>query len=176
MRRIKSLLLGSLAIITIPLGSLAQTSSAEAATNPSSEVTAYAKQYGGEQISANQIAWQAGKVVMTFPTSGASRALAPGEKVAQGTANCPSGWSCLYAASNFDGRRLQFFDCGFQSLSNYGFRDMATSWHNAQSAFTTVVYDVINNQRIALWFESPGARSSNVGAANNDRADVIEAC
>ncbi|MFF3401494.1 peptidase inhibitor family I36 protein [Streptomyces sp. NPDC002659] len=49
-----------------------------------------------------------------------------------GTANCPSGWVCIYEHSNFDGRRLQFSDEYWMSLAPYGFERMTSSWHNNQ--------------------------------------------
>lgn len=95
---------------------------------------------------------------------------------------CPySGWTCFYQDSNFNGytcasgptsctsggRMLEFQSCGWQSLATYGFSGQTSSWINDTSTYVSV-YDGSGTQ---LWSEAPGALSSYVGAANNDRAD-----
>jgi hypothetical protein len=138
-----------------------------------------AKSPGGKQISANQVAWNDGKVVLTIPLAGERSARAAGEPVTTlGTANCPYTWTCLYEHANFDGRRLQFSACGYiQDLGAYGFSDMATSWHNNQTPGTrTWVYNWTGSWT-QIWVEGGApSKSTNVGAGNNDRADGIRAC
>ncbi len=41
--------------------------------------------------------------------------------------DCPSGYVCLWANSNFTGRRLQWSAHGTKTLGQYGFRDKASS-------------------------------------------------
>jgi hypothetical protein len=45
---------------------------------------------------------------------------------------CPSGWFCFYKDINFNGRKLQFFDCSLdgvmQYFAIYGFGNQTSSW------------------------------------------------
>jgi hypothetical protein len=153
--------------------------SGDAVTLALTEATAaHALRYGGKQTAVNEVSWQNGRVVMTFPMPGSSRALSVGEQpVTAGTANCPTRYSCLYAAMNFDGRRLQFADCYQQSLRDFGFENQTTSWHsNKPRDVHSRVYDDDSGIRVTLWTSQGGARSSNVGAVKNDRADLILPC
>lgn len=52
---------------------------------------------------------------------------------AAGVPACPSGWFCLYADTNGDGRQLQFRDEYWQYLSRWGFDRQTSSWRNAQA-------------------------------------------
>ena len=120
---------------------------------------------GGVQTSANEIAWRDGAVVMTFPN------VQQGEFTTLAVANCPSGSFCFWDAANFEGRRLQFSDCGRQDLGDYGFRNRATSWQNTTASRVNVYQsDAIDD---LLWTMAPRGRSANVGAADNDRADYF---
>ncbi len=153
---------------------------AQAATSVQGQVDdVLAKSPGGKQIGVNEVAWHGGKVVLTIPLPGRQRALAAGEPATTlGTANCESAWTCLYEHANFDGRRLRFSDCGYvQDLGAYGFSDMTTSWHNNQTMKArTWVYNWTGSWT-QLWVEGTApAQSTNVGAANNDKADGIKAC
>lgn len=117
----------------------------------------------GTQISANQIAWRDGTVIMTFPSD---------DIAVQGTADCPAGWFCFWADAGFEGRRLQFSDCGQQDLGDWAFRNKTSSWQNTTGSRVEVwQYDLINDK---LWTEQPRSSSSWVGSANNDRADYFK--
>lgn len=135
---------------------------------------------GGRQISANQIAWENGTVVLTFPRPGERAARGADEPVtAKGTANCPYTWTCLYEKESWEGRRLMFTECGYiQDLGDYDFNDKATSWHNNQTkGIRTTVYDWDGNNWDELWTESRApSLSSHVSRADDDRADGILAC
>jgi hypothetical protein len=131
----------------------------------------------------------ANRVEATTGTTGTT-AVMPGASTAQSLMTtttlyrygCPySGWTCFYQDSNFNGytcvsgptscssgaRMLEFQSCGWQSLATYGFSDQTSSWVNDTSSYVSV-YDGSGSQ---LWSEAPGALSSYVGDANNDRAD-----
>ncbi|WP_371575374.1 hypothetical protein [Streptomyces sp. NBC_01314] len=133
---------------------------------------------GGEQIGVNQVAWRDGKAVMTFPLPGEKKARAVNEpRGTLGTPNCSYLWTCLYEHSNFDGRRLTWSDCNFENLSNWGFIDQTTSWHNNQSRGTqTHVYNWTGSSWALLWTSTAPSSSSNVGSANNDKADGLWVC
>jgi hypothetical protein len=137
-----------------------------------------AKTPGGKQIGVNQVAWRGGKAVMTFPLPGEKQARAVNEPLGTlGTANCSYLWTCLYEHSNFDGRRLTWSDCNFENLANWGFNDQTTSWHNNQSRGTqTHVYNWTGSSWAQLWVSTAPSSSSNVGSANNDKADGLWVC
>lgn len=175
--------LTGLALGGTPIGTAsAGTSGVQGAAGPAVQAQVdgvLAKSPGGTQISGNQVAWNDGKVVLTIPLPGEANARTASDPAStQGTANCPYTWTCLYEHANFDGRRLQFSDCGpVQDLGAYGFSDMATSWHNNQTRNTrTWVYNWTGSWT-QLWVEGGApASSTNVGAGNNDKADGIKAC
>jgi FtsP/CotA-like multicopper oxidase with cupredoxin domain len=140
-------------------------------------IDSYVQAYGGVQISANQIAWRNGTVVLTFPVAGSKVAQAPGERATTlGTANCPRSWSCLYADANFGGRRLQFSDCQSEYLPDWGFRDQTSSWHNNQTGgAVSIVYNYVGSTPQEIW-RAPVGSSTYVGDGNNDKADAMRTC
>ncbi len=165
----------SVAVIALAIAAFVATvGSPAAAQGPGTAATSLQQQIddqlrtspGGVQINSNQIAWKNGTVVMTFPD-----ATQPRDSL-RAPANCPSLYFCFWAAANFEGRRLQFSDCGVQDLGDYGFRNQTTSWQNTTADWIQVFQlDVIDD---LLWQEAPRSRSANVGAADNDRADYFE--
>jgi hypothetical protein len=140
---------------------------------------------GGRQISTNEIAWNGGKVIMSFPLDGQrvapassvtatklmSAATATPKKVTPSSIHgCPTvtfgaDWFCLYADINWGGRRLQWSTSCTDQLSNYGFDDQTSSWVNGGA-----LYIYVNDPSRQLWTENPHTTSSYVGDANNDRA------
>lgn len=150
-----------------------------------SEVAALQKQMdqqmaltpGGKQIGVNQVAWRDGKAVMTWPLPGETKARAVNEPAAAlGSPNCSYLWTCLYEHDQWNGRRLTWSDCNFEQLSNWGFQDQATSWHNNQSRGTvTRVYNWVGSWQ-QLWASTAPSSSSNVGSWANDKADAIRVC
>jgi hypothetical protein len=125
------------------------------------------------QIAEDQVAFDGGNVVLTIPgETGVRRELALSSSVH----GCPRGWFCFYDAYNFGGRKLQFRDCSnngtTQSLANYGFANFTTSWVVNRSVDAIGVdHQVSANGYIQLWMEYSYTSSSNVGTANNDKAD-----
>jgi hypothetical protein len=85
---------------------------------------------------------------------------------------CDPGYTCLYDAANFGGRRLQWRDRGQGiDLSQYGFNDKVSSWRN-------------RNNVDARWYYAAGfqgqsrcinANTSNayVGNQDNDQASSL---
>jgi hypothetical protein len=132
----------------------------------------------GRRIGLNQVSWRGGKAVMTFPLPGEKQARAVNEPLtALGSPNCSYQWTCLYEHSNFDGRRLTWSDCGgIIDLSDWGFSDQTTSYHNNQTSGTkTRVYNWTGAWTL-LWTSTAPSASSNVGSAYNDKADGIDVC
>lgn len=117
------------------------------------------------RVAADQVAWDGGDVVLTFPDDDVQRM----DRLAASTGGCDAGWSCLYEHPGFGGRKLQFRSCGYtQSLGAYGFARAASSWVNNRGSWTRVY-----GGGATLWTEYGYAQVSYVGAAANDRADAI---
>lgn len=127
-----------------------------------------AKTDGGVQISANEISWEGGSVIMSFPLPGetiappsseaaqelqaksanvqpskAGRAAATAEAAAAD--NCPTevfgnDWYCFYQYNNFGGRRLQWNaqHAGKFYFSKYDFVNRTSSWSNKGSLLIRV--------------------------------------
>ncbi len=114
---------------------------------------------GGQRISANEIAWNGGKVIMSFPLDGQQRAptsspaavrlmvtasphsaaAQPGMVTPSDIHGCPTvvignDWYCFYADINWGGQRLQWSDPypwpGWVHFADYGFINQTSSWVN----------------------------------------------
>jgi hypothetical protein len=103
---------------------------------------------GGRQTAIDEISWQNGDVVMTFPMPPGAEALASDLNRADDTQynyGCPYGdvdrWFCLYENRDFNGlkrsdtvagngRRLRFKGGGYQALHQYDFDNKTSSWLN----------------------------------------------
>ncbi|WP_338692709.1 hypothetical protein V2W30_00705 [Streptomyces sp. Q6] len=106
---------------------------------------------GGEQISANEIAWNGGEVVVTLPLPGQVAAPTASEDAllldgvsaaevsevqaeAAGWNGCPAGandnrWYCFYQFAGFEGRRVQWNHAHCSSgikMADYGFDNRTT--------------------------------------------------
>lgn len=114
---------------------------------------------GAVQISANEISFEGGSVVLTIPQD-------PIVSVV-----CPGGSYCFYQHSNFRGRMLRFGACRRYNFGDYAFRDKTSSWWN-RTGLVIRVYD--ERTRLPdehLWTENPSSRSALVSAGKNDKAD-----
>jgi hypothetical protein len=122
---------------------------------------------GGTQITRNQIAWNGGTVIMTFPEP------ASASTTAARAPRCPGGgWACFFEHRDWGGRMLQFQSCGYyQYFSDYGFDNQTSSWHNRQAFRSVDVYDWVDG---GLWhMEQGNVSSSYVGNQRNDKADYF---
>lgn len=104
---------------------------ASAATSPpvarfAAEATSYqnatlaaalANNPSGTRIGPTQVEWNNGTVIMTVPaTPNGSASSCPGASFSH-----PTGWTCVYNNTHFNGTRLQFADAGYyQDLEAYG--------------------------------------------------------
>ncbi|WP_282205395.1 hypothetical protein [Kitasatospora fiedleri] len=158
---------------------------------------------GGTQVSANEVSYDNGTVIMTFPLPGertaptssdaAVKGLSADAEPAEGAAalasvdwhGCPSSllggdWYCFYEHENFGGRRLQWQDPHCSAAINFGdfgFRDQATGWVNTTSNRIIGVQDDLGNGNwVNLWDEDYRTMVANVGPSLNDRADRFFAC
>jgi hypothetical protein len=118
---------------------------------------------GGVQTAPNQVSYQDGHVVVTFPMPGSARAL--------DIEGCPEGlsvkWYCFYEDPDFKGRRLQFNDCSpggvTQYFSNFDFAARTSSWANTKNGGAIYVY----NGNTRLWTEHPNTKDARLGADDN---------
>jgi hypothetical protein len=118
---------------------------------------------GGVQTGPNEVSYQGGRVVMTFPMPGSARAL--------DIEGCPEGlsvkWYCFYEKPDFGGRKLQFNDCSSEGVTqyfaNFNFTAMTSSWANTKNG--GVIYVFNGNTR--LWTEHPNSKDARLGANDN---------
>ena len=131
------------------------------------QIDAIIAEHGGRQTGVAQVTWRNGAVVLDLATS--ERALVAVE-------GCPTNAYCFYEHEKFNkednGRRLTFRDCTTaglrQNLYDYGFQDRTTSWVVNKSLR---LVDVFTGTNTRLWQERAHSKSSNVGTADNDKAD-----
>lgn len=88
---------------------------------------------------------------------------------------CSAGYTCLYAADRYGGRRLQWRDRNqVIRLSQYGFNDQMTSWRNRNSVDARWYY---NENRFFPYGTSrcmnANTNNSNVGPTDNDKASAL---
>ncbi|TDD33088.1 hypothetical protein E1287_20530 [Actinomadura sp. KC06] len=140
---------------------LAGSASAAPDTSAQNQVNDQINRFGGVQTGPAEVSYGGGTAKVVFQTNVA------------GTPNCPSGWYCFYQEKNWDGRRLQFQDCGgSQSLEDYGFKNQASSRHN-NSRHKVTVYDRDTDPWTTLWVMTARSSSSYVGASADNRADLF---
>lgn len=202
MRKLHALVLGS----ALMLGLTSTTSAAAAERNPLQEQInqVLAATEGGVQISAYEIAWNNGEVIMSFPLAGESKARAsspaaqrlqakvadkPEGTIKPATADstlatyyCPTeyfgnDWYCFYEHKDYGGRRLQWNAAHPSGIDfwEYDFGDKTSSWSNEGGLHIEVDTGWIDGPRQWIWFEGPHSKSPYVGDANNDRADIFYA-
>jgi hypothetical protein len=63
--------------------------------------------------------------------------------------------------------------CYFQYLSNYGFQNKASSWRSNLNNNDVRVWNSGPSPDVLLWCSDTQSTSSNVGTADNDRADYF---
>lgn len=121
---------------------------------------------GGVRV-GDQVVYDNGELVLEFAPST--------EQVTQLSAyRCPSGWFCLFEHRDWGGRMLRFRDPNYwQYLSNWGFANQASSWHNRLAGRDVLVVDTGTNPDTLLWCADSGSKSSFVGWSKNDKADAI---
>lgn len=124
-------------------------------------------------LSGHQGARQTGPGTVTFSNGVVLTIPAAGTLAGQ----CASGAYCFFQYTSYGGRKLTFNDCGatglWQYLTDYGFGNKTSSWQN-RSANTVLVYNQATTPPTTLWTENPGAESTNVGTAKDNKADAFE--
>jgi hypothetical protein len=120
---------------------------------------------GGRQSALNEVSYEHGMLVVTYPMPGAS---------ALGVPDCPSGWFCFYDNTSWNYPRGRLSDCGWQNLNDFGWSDRTESVHNP----TGNRVEYINHQDFgnpanghsydqSLFFNSPGSAISSVPFRNS---------
>lgn len=83
-------------------------SAAEPETSPMQErVEEVIDEFGGEQISWNEVSWDGGKIVLTLN----AETTTPLAVVAASKEDCASGKYCLYSRAFYEGDKLTFSAC-----------------------------------------------------------------
>jgi hypothetical protein len=175
------------------------------AANLQQQVDEQVHRYGGTQVSANEVSYRGGTVILALPLPGQRTApvsshaalAASGGGVTPDVGiyyihGCTAGgadnrWYCFYQDAYWGGRRLQWNlpHCNVQrndyiDFSVYGFESKISSWVNT-GALNIWAFDHFWNQ---LWYEAPANppsdyhdnESSYVGNPANDTAYYAEAC
>ncbi|MER6362547.1 peptidase inhibitor family I36 protein [Kitasatospora sp. NPDC001527] len=108
------------------------------------------------------------------PAAAANVVLSP-----QATSDCGSGWACLWEHANYSGSLLRWSQPGTKYLSDWSFRDMASSACVFRSGGDLTVYDDRTLQpdpSVYLWngncYDFTGL-SYPYGGNWNDKADYI---
>jgi hypothetical protein len=157
-------LIGLLTVMTSAVLAAALTAApANAAPSAQAQIDAVIAEHGGKQISATQVAWQGGAVVLDVAAPDVGMIAVEG---------CANNAYCFYQHQNFGGRKLTFRDCTSaglrQNLYDYGFENLTTSWVVNKSLR---LVDVFHGSNTRLWQARGHSKSSNVGTADNDKAD-----
>lgn len=133
------------------------------------------KSVGGKQISINQIAYDDGKTILTFPLPGERQARAIDEPITPlGTANCSYYYACLYDGTWFDGARLSRSKCERVYLPYYNFGYITSSIHNNQTAGTQTV--ILNTYPQVLNANLAPSRVNDVGVGAANQAVYWQVC
>ncbi len=104
---------------------------------------------------------------------------ATGGQVAQSTSDCPSGWACLWEDINFSGLLLRWSEPGTKYLSDWSFRDRASSACVFRNGGDLTLYDDRTLQpdpSVYLWngnCYNLTSLSYPYGGSWNDKADYI---
>jgi Peptidase inhibitor family I36 len=86
------------------------------------------------------------------------------------SADCPSGWLCLYQDADFRGRMLKFRDDQWQQLSGYGFNDATSSWKNRLGRTACLSWNwPPGNKKISL---SSNGESAHMGSWGDEASGV----
>ncbi|MFE3129595.1 peptidase inhibitor family I36 protein [Streptomyces hydrogenans] len=116
----------------------------------------------------------------TDARSGDTSAKITGELSPTAISDCAYGWVCLWEHSNYTGRRLQWSAGGTKQLSDWDFRDQASSGCVNRNMGGALVYDArtaLPDPYMALG--NPGCynfatASYPTGGTWNDKADYME--
>ncbi|WP_344053944.1 peptidase inhibitor family I36 protein, partial [Planotetraspora silvatica] len=119
---------------------------------------------GGKQTSLNEVSYDNGKFVVTYAL--------PGQQVALGVADCPSGWFCFYENINFGYPRGKLSSCGRQDLATWGWRDRISSVDNSTTS-SVDYWEALNWETDLYLFTNYNPGPLSYLYDFNDRADVV---
>ncbi|MGA4841050.1 peptidase inhibitor family I36 protein [Streptomyces sp. G45] len=158
-----------------------------------------ANSQGGQQVSANEIAFPGNGAVLALPLPGQETAPPSSESTLRAVGGdtsepladwegCPAGqddnrWYCFYQHKDFGGRRLRWNYAHCREVvkfKDFDFKNRTSSWVNttrniAHWGMIVKVWQADGPDRL-LWTERPWSKSSYVGDDDNDKADHFEAC
>ncbi|EJN26352.1 hypothetical protein PMI35_03848 [Pseudomonas sp. GM78] len=114
---------------------------------------------GGHQVSATQVTYDEGAVVLAFPV--------PGD-AGQSDRTCDYGYICLWSAADFAGRKLSLLSSAKSrpvDLSDYGMSAEVSSWQHNNKAGSVKIFGV----------DGPGARG-NMVMSNIREVILVKGC
>jgi hypothetical protein len=142
------------------------------------EVTGHLNDYGeGTQISINQVSFNDGNTILTLPLPGETSARAVDEPITQGVASAchgnQVGWACLWSDTNFNGSRLEHFNCETVTLGA-PFNSSTASIYNNQTTGTQTV--ILNASGQILNANLAPSRIHDTGVLNRSQARRWRVC
>jgi hypothetical protein len=131
--------------------------------------------YGaGRQTGINQVSYDNGRIVLTLPLPGETRARAISEPVTpMGVANCAFAHACLWSETNFNGARLDRVACGTIALGA-PFNSSTASIHNNQTTNTQTV--ILNSAQQILNASQAPSRINDTGVGSRGSARFWRVC
>jgi hypothetical protein len=166
-------------VLIVPNASAATASQAQSAPRNVSEQLA--RYPGGTQVSANEVSYKGGTVIVSFPSATQASTWPSVSPWAPNQHGCPAGdadnrWYCFYEHKDFGGRMVKWnlAHCGndWIAFNDVGFNNQTSSWVNT-GALSIAAWDGKPHQSTGLWNERPYTEVSYVGNTNNDRASAF---
>ncbi|WP_425489906.1 peptidase inhibitor family I36 protein [Actinopolyspora biskrensis] len=126
-----------------------------------------------EQVKCYRTREQADKVLGYDPTQDPKVAASAYKASAASVPSCPKAWICLYKDAGGEGRRLQFNDEYWHSLSAYGFAHETSSWRNIQDGnWLCNDRGVLGNGNGGAYYMDDCAYANQLGKYNDWAVDV----
>lgn len=139
------------------------------------QVNEQLKNYGGgKQIGINQISYGNGRMILTLPLPGETKARAIDELITPlGTANCRFEWACLWSDTNFNGTKLEKFFCDRIVLA-FPFSSSTGSIHNNQTSGTQTM--ILNSSQQILNANLAPSKINDTGVGSRGNARYWQVC
>jgi hypothetical protein len=142
-------------LLTLPAG----TNTAARATDPASVYLA--AHPGGTKLNHNEVGYGPLIVTVTHPRA-----------TTTAVADCPAGWFCFYAGTNYTYPRGKLSSCGHQNLADYGWTNRIDSvYYDMQNGKVTFYNDA--SVDTALFTVSTATRGDADVSPNRDKADYV---
>ncbi|HKT05287.1 MAG TPA: peptidase inhibitor family I36 protein [Rugosimonospora sp.] len=153
----------SMAVLSV-VAALAVAAPASAASSATQrQVDAYlAGHPGGQQINSREISYSNGTFIVTVVPA-----------VATSAPDCPPGWFCFYAHTNFGYPRGKLSDCGWQDLSTWGWQNRTESVHYNLSTGSVAFIGESGSTDSVLFTVDTGRRAIADVSPYRNQADFV---